>query len=88
MEACSFDEANVVLSRPPDMTADDCDPLSVWRGNDTAGNPRVISCFKLTREELDLINKTGRVWLWVSGYTMPPVCLTIAHPFKENPDVT
>ena len=62
----------------------DCDALSVWRGLTQGGQPVVISCWKLTKEELEEINKTGRVWLWVHGLTMPPVSLEVSHPFKET----
>lgn len=82
MEAASFDEANIVLSRPPDMTADECTPLSVWRGVTENDAPIVISCWKVTAEELEEIKKTGRVWLTVVGYTMPPVSLAGTSPFK------
>lgn len=81
MVPCSFDESNRVLSRPADMTEEQCDPLSVFVGVRQDGLPIVISCYKLTKEELDLLNKTGRVWLHVIGPTMPPVCLTVEHPF-------
>lgn len=84
MEACSFEESNRVLNRPRGMTAEQCDPLSVWAGECSDGVPRVISCFKLTKEELEEINQTGRVWLFVVGQTMPPVALQTAHPFKTT----
>jgi hypothetical protein len=83
MEACSFDESNTVLGRPVGTTAEQCDPLSVWRGVCADGAPRVISCFKLTKDELEEINRTGRVWLFVMGHTMPPVALQTAHPWKS-----
>jgi hypothetical protein len=83
MEACSFEESNVVLGRPQSMTDEQCGPLSVWRGVCADGVPRVISCFKLTKDELEQINRTGRVWLFVIGETMPPVALQTAHPWKE-----
>lgn len=82
MIASAFDEETDVLGPPSGMAEEDVYSLSVWRGKDSTGESRVISCWKLTREELELINKTGRVWLHVLGDTMPPVCLEVAHPFK------
>lgn len=81
----SFDESNGFLSKPPDMTNDQCESLSVWRGNTEiedagAAMPTVVSCWKLTAEELVEVNRTGRVWLWVIGVTMPPVILTGHKP--------
>jgi hypothetical protein len=63
------------------MTLDECDALSVFRGNSSDGSPVVISCWKLKVEELAEINRTGRIWLWVHGPTMPPVSLEVANPF-------
>jgi len=81
MVPCSFDESNAVLGRPADMSADQCDPLSVLRAVTADGLPVVISCWKLTREELDELRRTGRVWLVVFGETMPPVALDARKPF-------
>lgn len=76
MIATSFDESNEVLGRPPGMTGEQCDPLSVRRGfNEGDGLPLVVSCWKPTKEELEEINRTGRMWLVVCGVTMPPVVL-------------
>ena len=83
----SFDESNNALSPPDDMTADECSSLSVWQGDAPIGErdatiPVTISCWKLTKDELDLINQTGRVWLTVYGGGMPPVSLQIENPFE------
>jgi hypothetical protein len=43
--------------------------------------PVVISCWKVTQEELEEIQRTGRVWLMVYGVTMPPVVLCGVRPF-------
>jgi hypothetical protein len=85
MVPTSFDEENLVLDGPPDMSADECAMLSVWRGFLGDGNPVVISCWKPTKEELDEITRTGRVWLLVWGTTMPPVHLTGEKPFDPTP---
>lgn len=76
MIPASFDESNTVFSKPENMTDDECDPLSVLKGHDTNGNLVVISCWKCTKEELEEINRTGRVWLTVYGGGMPPVSLS------------
>lgn len=82
----SFDESNHVLDKPQDMDRADCDALSVWVGPTPQGFPVVISCWKLTKEELEEIQRTGRVWLWVFGVTMPPVALETAKPFQYPPN--
>lgn len=74
MEASSFNEANTVLD-PPEGLSEQCNSLNVLRTNLTNGIPVVISCWKLTEEELEEVNKTGRVYLMVCGESMPPVNL-------------
>lgn len=73
MVPTSFSESNLVLSRPPDMTAEQCEPLSVF-----ADGKQVISCWKLTADELKEFQRTGRIWLVVFGETMPAVALTVS----------
>lgn len=68
----SFDGADTVLDKPADMSYEECGVLAVRRGA-IQDQPVVLSCWKLTPEELAEIIKTGRVWLLVLGYTMPPV---------------
>lgn len=87
MEACSFDESNYTLHPPEGMTAEECNALSVWVGEMTPNNgmgpiPGVISCWKLRKEELEEINRTGRVWLVIYGRGMPPVALQTKKPFE------
>ncbi len=81
MIATAFDEENQVLDAPPGMTVDECEPLSVWRGNDVAGNPVVISCWKPTTEEWAEMRRTGRLWIIVHGHSMPPIAPVGISPF-------
>lgn len=70
----SFDESDAVLSKPNDMI--DCEPLSIMRGDMEGVGPVVISCWKITREELDEFNRTGRIWVCIPGVTQPPIALS------------
>ncbi len=79
MVPCSFEESDCVMSAPPGME-EAVDPLSVVMGT-MEGVPMVVSCWKPTREELDEITRTGRVWLMILGDTMPPVYL---QGYKPN----
>lgn len=84
MIATAFDEDNTVLNPPPNMTLDECDPLSVFRGVNEFGFPVVISCWKMeSLREREEFLRTGRIWLIVNGLTMPPVALVGEKPFKE-----
>ena len=76
----SFEESNCALSRPADMTDDQCAPLSVCKTIDANGFPVVISCWKMTALELVEFHRTGRVWLIIAGDTMPPARLSCNKP--------
>ena len=42
------------------------------------GTPGVETCWELSPEELEQVNKTGRIYLYVMGRSIPPVALTAA----------
>ena len=80
----SFDESNAIIDKPKDMTREQCEPLNIWRGPFMIDNENfaasIISCWKLTKEELAEINRTGRIYLIVIGPGMPPVILSGHKP--------
>lgn len=84
----SFEQSTHCLATPPGMTEEQCDPLCVANALMSDGTPCVISCWKLTKEELDEFVKTGRIWLLCVGHSMPPVCLTSISPFNESESPT
>ena len=86
MVPTSFAQSNTTLDRPPGMKEEDCAPLSVFIGESPEQKPVTISCWKLTKEDLELIVKTGRVWLWVHGHGMPAVTLDCRNPFELAPN--
>jgi len=77
----NFEESNHVLGKPTAMTHEDCSCLSVFVGPSPTGIPLVISCWKLTAEELEEVSRTGRVWLGIVGQTMPPAWVLGTNPF-------
>lgn len=76
MFASSFNEANTILDTPEGMTCDQVEALSVAVIDVSQNQSVIVSCWKVTKEELEEINRTGRVWLCVLGGVMPPVILT------------
>jgi hypothetical protein len=83
VDPVSFEESNTVLGPPNGVTEDDCGSLFAFRGKmDATQTPVVITCWKPTREELNEIERTGRVWLMVWGQIMQPVVLTAFKPFQ------
>lgn len=82
----NFDQSNGCLDPPPGVELEDCSALCVWQGHDLAGRPMIVSCWKPTAEELEEINRTGRVWLLQWGYTIPPSAISGLVPFDESRD--
>ena len=87
MVPTSFDDSNDVLDKPPNMSREECDPLNILRAATPSGHPVLISCWKLTRQELEEINRTGRIWLTIYGDMMPPVALDVKKWFKTQNDL-
>ena len=71
------------------MTDEQCSDLCVWKGQapvDDQGTmyPVIISCWQLSKEDLDEIQKTGKIWLSITGNGMPPVSVFTENPFEES----
>ena len=65
-----FPEANVVYW-PPAGLEDDVVPLQVRRDDHC-----LVSCWKMSADELAEIARTGVVWLSVMGTALPPVMVS------------
>ena len=78
----TFSEQNLVFIKPSDMTDEECSDLPMWKGKSSDGFPTIISCWKLSYEDLKLIQETGCVYLSITGNGMPPVSLQIENPFN------
>jgi hypothetical protein len=81
MESTNFEHSNSVLGPPPGVSEDDVRSLNVWQGIAGGTQPVVISCWKPTKDELEEIARTGRVYLYVYGQTMPPVAIESKDPW-------
>lgn len=77
----SFPEQNFTFTKPKGWTNEQCSDLNVWRGNDTEGNPQIISYWKPSKEDLDALNNGGGIYLNICGSGMPPVSLQTENPF-------
>lgn len=78
-----FKESNTIMQKPKGM--ENCSDLNVWKGNDNDGTPLIISKWKPTDEEKDmLLSEDGFVYLTIVGNSMPPVGLSIESPFVKQ----
>ena len=83
MKPVSFKQQNTIYNKPEDMTDEQCGDLPAHRFVSEDKIPYVISCWELSPEELEQIKTTGKVWLTVCAYTMPPVSIDVTTPFLE-----
>lgn len=84
MQASDFHESNATMDTPRDADPDEVKPLRVWKGEGAEGAYQTISCFKPTQDEIDEVQRTGRVWLHILGQGMPPVYLGARNPFTAK----
>lgn len=75
----SFDESNDCLGSGDIANTE---ALSIYRGVVNGDQPVVISCWKMTAEELEEVKRTRRVWLLTLGETMAPATLNGIKPFE------
>lgn len=83
MKPIHFEEVNKTFTAPPGME-DSVLPLPVWQGKDTEGNPQIISCWELSKEEIIEVANTGRVYLGIMSNGMPPVCVMAHNPIVNK----
>ena len=77
-----FKQRNFIFTKPKDMTDEECFDLPVFKGISQDGYPCIISKWKLSKEDLEEINKSGCVYLSITGYGMPPVSLFTEDPWE------
>lgn len=82
MEPINFKNANFTYTAPNDMP--ECKDLVVYKGKDMAGYPVIISKWQLSKEDLEYLNKTGTIYLQITGNGMPPVSLFVEDPFSRR----
>jgi len=77
----NFEHANFTWDTPQGEDPAKVEPMRVWRNGALS-----VSCWRLSAEELAEINRTGRVWLLVTG-AHPPVVVQGNDPFVAQPEV-
>lgn len=81
----TFEGFNFVYTKPKDWTDEQCGDLPVFKGQTRDGFPCIISCWKLSKEDLKEIQKTRSIYLNIIGQGMPPVLLFTENPFVDIP---
>ena len=84
MVPAAFDEENCMFDTPVGLTSEQCEPMSAWRGILENGIPAIVTCWKVTADELEEIRRTGRVWLMVMGRDLQPTILNAVSPWRQT----
>lgn len=79
MKPSAFPQANMILTKPPDMSDEQCGSLQVHRSDG-----QFISCWSLTWRDMIRLLWTRRIWLWVLSDAHPPVAIQVESPFKKS----
>jgi hypothetical protein len=82
-----FPQRNFVFGKPTDQEDEECLSLPVFKGETLVDDlqkvyPCIISCWQLSKEDLEEVQRTGRIWLSITGQGMPPVSLFTEDPFE------
>lgn len=82
-----FPERNFIYTKPEGMTAEQCSDLPVWRGPtkleaDGSHVNIIVSKWKLNKEDLEEVQKTGCIYLSITTLQQPPVSLFTENPFE------
>lgn len=75
MKPIETEHTNSILKVPPGQENEVMD-LHITRLNFGDGTRGVESCCKLSKEELDEVMRTGRIYFTCMGDTHPPIPLT------------
>lgn len=81
MKPVYFPEATHVLGPPPGVS--ECSPLPIKRVEGDV--VEMVSCWELEPGDLESIQRSGRVWLRVSGRGHPMVSLEV-EPVPKEPE--
>ena len=69
-EPILFDECTKIIT-PPRGEETTIMPLPVH-----IDDGKMISCWQLTPEELEKVQKDGKIFVWVWSIPMPPICIS------------
>jgi hypothetical protein len=77
-----FPQANQVFKKPDNMTDEECYELHTFHGLVDGPNLGTISCWQLSKEDIEEIQRTGVIWLRVLGARLPPMAVFTENPFE------
>ena len=80
----TFPEQNFTFTKPAGWTDEQCSDLSVYKGEYADGTPAIISYWKPSKEDLDILNNGGGIYVNILSINMPPISLDTESPFETK----
>jgi hypothetical protein len=74
-----FKYRNIVLGKPKSMTDEECMSLPAWTNGEI-----YISKWRLNKEELEMIQKTGEIYFQISSPAHPPITPMVECPLEGD----
>ena len=88
MQGVKFPQQNTIFGKPAGWKDEDCYGLPVsatyYLNSKEEPVPCLISCWEITPAELAEVQRTGKIYLSITGIGMPPVSLSAVEPFGDD----
>lgn len=75
MMPIDFEGSNITLSKPSNMTDEQCLEIKGFKGTDGDNFPFILTMWKPNKEDIAAINAGDPICLKILGHSIPPVCL-------------
>lgn len=87
MVPTAFEGENQIFGPPPGVSDEEVQYITGYVGPDANGVITTITCWKLEKDEIEELLRTGRIFLWQwLGGGCAPHALTVHSPFERKSD--
>ena len=80
MKPVPFADQNFIFRKPDNMTDKECGDLPCFVDKI---NSQVVSCWELSEEEKKQIAETGKIWVGIKAFPVPPMFLCTINPINQ-----
>jgi len=84
MQPVSFEESNCTYENNGGISINGIDVASAFQGHTKDDIPIVVTCWKMTEEELEEFQRTGRIWVLTLGHVIPIQQLFATKPLERK----
>ena len=70
-----FEDSNLTLKKPRNMTDEQCSDLTAYRGVDNSGFPYILTGWMPNREDIEAINEGRPIYIKTIGEAFAPLSI-------------